>query len=59
MWREKKYSRFPEATEGLSRAKNDFKHGRGPVADDDFRDGSSRVGVLLRSIMPDVGFLTA
>ena len=59
MWREKKYSRFPEAIKGLIRAKNDFKHGRCPVADDDFRDGSSRVGVLLRSIMPDVGFLTA
>lgn len=49
---------FGKDVVGLIRAKNDFKHERGPSTDEDLLEATRAVGELLRSCLEALAFLT-
>jgi len=54
----KRGNRFPECIENLIKAKNDFKHDRGPKIEEDYIEATERVSGLLSSVMEGLSFLT-
>jgi hypothetical protein len=58
LWRPQGRNRFPKNIEKLIKAKNDFKHDRGPRIEEDYEEATKEVGVLVDEVMSELSFLT-
>jgi hypothetical protein len=58
LWSAKRRTKFATFIEELIKAKNDFKHDRGPKIDEDYAEASMTVMQVLGDVMEELSFLS-